>query len=618
MSGKKASYSVKKSKFNWRVIPLIIAIAVIPLIVYIKISENNLTSFDFYNDDPYSADFFLYFKMIWFTVISAIMLVLVLLKLSVEGKKLKFSKIFLPLFGYGLLSIVSAICSEYGYFATHGIYEQFESLWCLVGYVVCAYYAYLVINTEDDLKNLIPFISIGISIMLLIGFFQFLNPYLPFEADFYRTTFGKMLMLPGTYNRDSITFNFEIGRVYMSLYNPNYVGSYSSLLFPVYLLLTAYEKRPAIKIYYGLTAAMLLFVLFGSQSRGGIIGIVASVVILLITLNKRIFRNWIPVVVTAVLLVGAFFAGDKAVNGAITARFKGAFKPVKRVLRLSAIETRDDCVDFIYDNNELLVTFDPSFEDDTAFFDAHDGDGNAVEFQVDEDGVYYRCVDERFPNFTFVPTTLPDGRYGFQMSIDGMPWNFARFDDTYYYVSSYGKFVKMDNAPSAVFTDYINFASNRGYIWSRTIPLLKKYFFLGSGPDTFIIAFPNLDYVGLNQAGYVATLITKPHNLYLQVGTQTGVPSLLCVIAFFLIYLIDSFKTYVKSKDKSLTYYLGLGIFAGCFGYMTVGLINDSTIAVAPVFWALIGIGLAVNRMCRANVPVLKDNSAKEKKQAKA
>lgn len=33
------------------------------------------------------------------------------------------------------------------------------------------------------------------------------------------------------------------------------------------------------------------------------------------------------------------------------------------------------------------------------------------------------------------------------------------------------------------------------------------------------------------------------------------------------------------------------------FGYIVTGIANDSTVAVAPVFWGLLGVGLAVNRM---------------------
>ena len=40
---------------------------------------------------------------------------------------------------------------------------------------------------------------------------------------------------------------------------------------------------------------------------------------------------------------------------------------------------------------------------------------------------------------------------------------------------------------------------------------------------------------------------------------------------------------------------VGIGILAGTFGYMVVGIINDSMIVTAPLFWALIGIGLAID-----------------------
>ena len=33
------------------------------------------------------------------------------------------------------------------------------------------------------------------------------------------------------------------------------------------------------------------------------------------------------------------------------------------------------------------------------------------------------------------------------------------------------------------------------------------------------------------------------------------------------------------------------------FGYMVTGLANDSTVAVAPVFWGLLAVGIAVNEM---------------------
>ena len=39
---------------------------------------------------------------------------------------------------------------------------------------------------------------------------------------------------------------------------------------------------------------------------------------------------------------------------------------------------------------------------------------------------------------------------------------------------------------------------------------------------------------------------------------------------------------------------------AGSAGYMVVQIINDSSITVAPVYWTMIGVGLAVFRNLRS------------------
>ena len=50
----------------------------------------------------------------------------------------------------------------------------------------------------------------------------------------------------------------------------------------------------------------------------------------------------------------------------------------------------------------------------------------------------------------------------------------------------------------------------------------------------------------------------------------------------------------LRSSEK-----IGLGIMLGTFGYIVTGLANDSTVAVAPLYWCLLGTGMAVNRYNR-------------------
>jgi O-antigen ligase len=146
------------------------------------------------------------------------------------------------------------------------------------------------------------------------------------------------------------------------------------------------------------------------------------------------------------------------------------------------------------------------------------------------------------------------------------------------------------------FKGYETFATNRGYIWSRTIPLIKNSILLGYGPDTFPIYFPQYDYLG--KLRYYETgniFVDKAHNLYIQTAMNSGMAALLALLALFGIYFVTSVKIYIKEKFESFLPYAGFACFAAFVGYAVAGLANDSVISVAPVFWVLLGLGIGIN-----------------------
>jgi hypothetical protein len=147
-----------------------------------------------------------------------------------------------------------------------------------------------------------------------------------------------------------------------------------------------------------------------------------------------------------------------------------------------------------------------------------------------------------------------------------------------------------------------NIGSNRGYIWSRSIPMLKKNLILGKGPDTYAIYFPQNDFVGrFNARIQENVIVDKPHNLYVQIGINTGVISLLAFLGIMVIYFIQSFKTYFNAKFDNIYEVLGLAIFIPICGYMITGIFNDSVISVAPIFWILLGMGISINMKLAEN-----------------
>lgn len=144
-----------------------------------------------------------------------------------------------------------------------------------------------------------------------------------------------------------------------------------------------------------------------------------------------------------------------------------------------------------------------------------------------------------------------------------------------------------------------NFGSGRGYIWSRTFPLLKKTMLIGFGPDTFIAHFPNYDHLGKLRfwGSGLNLLIEKPHCLYLQIAVNIGVIALLAVLVFWSGYLLRSARLYFFVGLNDFLSISGAAIFVAIFCYLVNGIFNDSMVMTSPVFWGLLGLGIAINRM---------------------
>ena len=80
--------------------------------------------------------------------------------------------------------------------------------------------------------------------------------------------------------------------------------------------------------------------------------------------------------------------------------------------------------------------------------------------------------------------------------------------------------------------------SNRGYIWSRSIPMIKNTIFLGHGPDTFLFYFPQYEYdAKVKWTGTPMMIVDKPHNMFIQTAINTGLISLIALFNRLCILL---------------------------------------------------------------------------------
>lgn len=618
MSNKSKGKSRPSSKYNkvnriqtqdtsiWLLLPIIFIIAVLPFIVRLKVYKANLSGFSWFSYTDDYTDFFLYYKQMFFLIAVFIMACIALYKAYRDKKNIIYTPILIPLAVYGALALLSSIFSKYRRYSFSGIHEQFESVFVLLGYCLIVYYCLQIIKTENDVRLIVNCFVVSIVVMSLLGLTQYMG------KDFYATDMGLRMILPNKYwpSRDTLQFNFEANRVYLSFYNPNYVGSYSAMAasFLLVLAILTRKRKWMIPIYI-LAAIGIIISLLGSKSKTGIIGLAFAGVFTLIMLSRYLAKYFYLSIPMVLLVFSVVFLYNKANDNILLDRMRQATVFTKSEVSLKDIVTADDEVIINYEDNELHVRY--IIEGTYASFEADDSNGKPVDMELLAENNEFVINDERFPGFKLGSAYFEDTLL-FYVTINNHNWMFTNQtpDGSYYHFNRYGKLDKIKTAPHALFSGYEKYASGRGYIWSRTLPVLKKHIILGSGADTFVMAFPQQDYVNLYNYGYGDQLMTKPHNLYLQVGTQTGLLSLIAFLVFYAMYFISSVKLYIKGRFKSYYSQVGIAILVASVSYMILGLANDSSITVAPVFWVLIGLGVTVNHLAK---PFIEDEIARDK-----
>jgi O-antigen ligase len=130
--------------------------------------------------------------------------------------------------------------------------------------------------------------------------------------------------------------------------------------------------------------------------------------------------------------------------------------------------------------------------------------------------------------------------------------------------------------------------SFRLFIWKKSLPLVPEYFWVGSGPDTFDVVFPDDDE---KRKVFGEMIVDKAHNEYLQMAITLGVPALAVYLWLVFVVLRRSFQTVrgFREEEKIHLY----GFISAIIGYLVQAFFNISVVPVAPLFWALLGITAA-------------------------
>lgn len=582
---------------------------IIPFIVELVLSDSGLSVYDWFSKGSREVDFFLIWKKWWLIGTAAIMLVLMLARAARSffcknepawkreiNRSFSYNRwIIVCSVLYIVTALISSCMAENKEYAFWGGYTNHQPFFVLASYVIVMIFTYFYVNSKEAILSFYKLFMAAVFTMALLGVFQF------FGHDFFASMAGKRII---TFFSDidpaGVTLKFGEGRVYLTLYNPDYVGTYVSMVLPLVCAGLWIMKSIFWKCMSLLTSLMLVVCLIGSASTTGMTALIITAIMVFFINAKRIktgpdMKKMILPVVSFVVLTAIM----AAVNLNVIKEAFSKYIPKDDNFAIDGIWLENDCVCVRFKGEKLLISLDDGLNEngEDGVIKLSDASGNTLPgvYDADYDGILVE--DDSFAGIVIKSAEYPDEWSGFSICYDNKSYSFARDPVTgrYMYYNIFGKMTdKISNRENDLFKNHEQFASGRGFIWSRSLPLLKKNVLWGCGPDNYVFEFPNDDYVGLLNNNYAGEVVTRPHNMYIQMGIQTGVISLILFLAAYVLYFINSVKIYLQNEEQmSAVQYLVMAVLAGSFAYMICGLANDSTVCVTPVFAVLVGIGMA-------------------------
>lgn len=566
--------------------------------------------------DTVQNDFFLLYKAYAVWTVGIIMAVMFALKLTDDESRGRIKagrRWLIPLAVFGVIAVISTIASPFRKtgLSLLGGFEHHENLFILLCYLMIVIYSYIALTDEHGVNFLKIAFSVLTCLESLLGISQATG------HDFFNTAVGKMIMVPEKYKevRDTLKFNFAGSgnhQVYLTMFNPNYVGVYASMMLPICAVLIFTSNKLWKKIWWALMFIGVLISAVGCGSKTFMLSLFVSFVFGIILMRKTLKKGW-PVLVgvfaLALVAGGVYF---KRINVNPAQYLVNALKSQKMAPWLTDVSFNSDNVRFTYNGKAVTVVLEDA--SGAAGMTVTDADGNSLTVSVvdavtDEAGnttpAHYVVEDEALSQLSFTPSQYTNDKTGETLELmsmklpTGYDMKFTKTDSGYSYVTNAMKLDTPVNAPSVIWTDYPEAYTGRGYIWGRTIPLLKKHIVLGAGADAFMEAFPQNDYIGELNTYEGTQLISKPHNMYLELAVNEGLVALIIAIAILIIYIIDSFRALWKLDPLGELAGFGIALFLGVIGFAFAALTNDSSLVHTPLFAVILGSGFAMNHILR-------------------
>ena len=565
-------------------------------------------------DMEYYHDLFSYWKGIALVVPTVIILIYVITELATAGKMpdvkkyFRLPQIYLSL-GFLVFVFLSALLSDYSYTSWLGTRERGEGALMWLVYITVFFAAFFYVRNMKHVWFVVGGLVFSSVLMGVVGVSQLIG------NDFFESETAFNLMLMGSAFRDEIISldpKFEIA--YGTLYNPNTFGKYSAMLSSFLLIFAAtYRGKPYLNLLFAVAGILMFVGVIASGSLGGFAGIFGAASMLFLVLVCRVLVNRKELKIakrSAVIFASSFIAavlvfGFLAVNvyalesriDILVARINASINPEAHALMFDYRVHRNELS--VYRDGERVMSLVVKSPDETQLVSVFDGSGQEIPY-AERTGIM--VSDFAGTRYVF---NVPGYR---RISLDHFgqtihlnmgavnPLLLELRNNFLIGVTRYGEVFDISTpVPAWGFYGREAWGTMRGYIWSRSFPLLPGTALLGTGPDTFVNVFPQRDVLGkLRAYNDPLVIVDKAHNIFIQTWITSGGISALLLFGMFGHFAFVTAKDLVKEKMPTSLYGLRLGILCGVSAFVLSGMATDSTVGSTGVFFVILGVGYAL------------------------
>lgn len=583
-----------------------------PFITYLHVREPKGMELTYFaKKSKIMLDMFLYYKemaLFFFAIflMAALMFGAVVYWVVLEKPPLGWRKekpVFFALGVYFLLNLVSVLLSEYKEYGYLGNGIDYEGLAAVFAYLVLFAAGYFLFAGNGASNILLIVLRVLMSVLIAGTFLEAVyGPIMNIECL-------QSLIIPKRYAH-LLEYWFLKGYddISLTFSNPGFFGGFCGMLLPIGVGLAFTEERKSAMAADMLLSGGMLFCIILSGSSGALYGAVGASFLEIVFLcwrnqNSRVkmcVRFTLILICTGMLLYAAQVAENIQTAADEGTWNSGFLKNIMNEVESSVINEQYEKGDMIFEAEKIWLNEGTLYIQgkdaaltvraaaDVSEMTVHDylfTDGNGKKLEVQQEG--------RLTGDYERVRVSAEGRI---LTVDlgyRDPVCLYAEKGSLYYIDFNGSLLSRIPQPALPQLErFYPLFTGRGYIWISSLPILKDVIVLGKGIGSFPFVYGQSEVAGmLNVHGSADYCIEQAHSWYLQTAVSSGLVSLLCMLYVFGRTLKKGLERQL-CREKSISQWKDLLIW-GLLAYMVTGIVNNSCIAAAPMFWLLLGV------MCR-------------------